>query len=454
MTTQFTARRSVLLGLAATGAGVAAACTPGSSNGGGSQTTSSEPVSTDIAALGDITLTVWDQNTDEGIDAATEQLNEQFMQKYPNVRVERVSRSFDDLKTTLRLALSGDDAPDVVQANQGYPDMGAFVEAALLQPVDPWDELYGWTQRYPADLLSLNRFSEDGRKWREGNLYGVSATGEIVGLYYNKRLLQQAGLAAPATMEEFQAALPVVAAAGLLPIQYGDADKSPGIHVFGALLSATAGEQAAGDLVSGSGGAWTDPDVVASATTLQEWATREYLPDGHNGVAEDDAVARFAGGEGVFLFNGTWQLATLAGAMGADVGFVALAGVDGKPETLGGVGLAWALTARTANANAAAAYVDFVTNAAAGQVLVDTGNLPVVFPDGYQAQSGTLAGDVATSWEGVSRNGGLVPYLDYATPTFYDTLTGAVQQLTGGQATPEQFTRTLQDDYAAFQQDR
>ncbi|NAZ76091.1 extracellular solute-binding protein [Kineococcus sp. T13] len=450
------ARRSVLLGLAAAGAAGAAGCTPGSSggSGGGAQTTSSAPVSTDIASLGEITLTVWDQNTDEGIDAATQQLNERFSQQYPNVTIERVSRSFEDLKTTLRLALSGDDAPDVVQANQGYPDMGAFVEAGLLQPVGPWDASYGWQERFPADLLSLNSFSEDGRTWREGNLYGVSSTGEIVGVYYNKGLLQQLGLSAPTTLEELAASLPAIAAAGQLPIQYGDADKSPGIHLFGAVLAATAGGKAAADLVSSAGGAWTDPDVVRAASTLREWADAGYLPEGHNGIGEDEAVARFARGEGVHLFNGTWQLATLQQAMGDDVGFVALSGAGGTPETLGGVGLAWSITAGTANANAAAAYVDFVTDAAASQVLVDTGNLPAVAPEGYQAPQGTLAGDIAAGWQAVSEGGGLVPYLDYATPTFYDTLTGAVQQLTGGQSTPEQFAQALQADYESFQQDR
>jgi raffinose/stachyose/melibiose transport system substrate-binding protein len=43
-----------------------------------------------------------------------------------------------------------------------------------------------------------------------------------------------------------------------------------------------------------------------------------------------------------------------------------------------------------------------------------------------------------------------VPYLDYATPTFYDTLSAAVQQLTANKLTPQQFAEQLQKDYAAF----
>ncbi|NIZ90005.1 extracellular solute-binding protein [Kineococcus rubinsiae] len=443
------ARRSVLAGaLAAAGAGLAA-CAPGSSGPSGGAS-SSAPVSTDAASLGDVTLAVWDQNTDEGINAAQEKLNAAFMAAYPNITVERTVRSFDDLKTTLRLALSGDVAPDVVQANQGYPDMGAFVQAGLLQSLNPWADAYGWTKRYPADLLSLNRFSADGATWRDGDLFGVSQTGEMVGVYYDKAVLARAGVQPPTTMDEFTASLPTILAAGELPIQYGDADKSPGIHLFGVALATMAGAKAAGALVSGAGGAWTDPAVVAAATALQQWAQAGYLPAGHNGVAEDDAVARFGQGQGAYMLNGTWQLATLQAALGADVGFTALAGTGGTPETLGGIGLAWAVSAKTANANAAAAYVDFLTNAAAGQVLVDTGNLPAVFPEGYTAPAGTLAGDVATSWQAVSQGGGLVPYLDYATPTFYDTLTAGIQQLTGGRQDPQQFTEALQADDAAF----
>lgn len=450
-------RRAVLSAAGMAGVLGLAGCVPGSTNGSAgtsSGSPSARPVSTDVASAGPVTLTVWDQNTDGGIAVAQKQLNAQFTAKYPNVRITRVSRSFADLKTTLKLALSGNDAPDVVQANQGYPDMGAFVQARLLAPLGSYADLYSWSDRYPADLLSLNSFTSDGATWRQGELYGISQTGEIVGVYYNKKLLAKAGVAAPTTMTAFRAALPRVKAAGLLPIQYGDASKSPGIHLYGAVISAVAGEKAASDLVSGAGGAWTDPDPLQAATIVHDWATRGYLPEGANGVSGDDAVASFAGGEGAFFVSGTWQLATVSQGLGADGGFVALQGRDAKPETLGGVGLAWAMTSKTAHPDVAAAYIDFVTNAASSKVLIYTGNLPVVLPPGYAPPTGTVNGDIVAQWRQVSQKGGLVPYLDYATPTFYDTLSGAVQQLTGGRATPQQFATMLQTDYAAFEKGR
>lgn len=50
----------------------------------------------------------------------------------------------------------------------------------------------------------------------------------------------------------------------------------------------------------------------------------------------------------------------------------------------------------------------------------------------------------------VTGDGSLLPYLDYATPTFGDTMGQALQDLLAGQATPEQFTEALEADYSEF----
>ena len=110
-------------------------------------------------------------------------------QMYPNVTIKRTVESFSDLKTTLKLALSSNTPPDVVQANQGYPDMGAFVAAGMLRPMNDYAKLYGWDSYYPEALLKQNSFSSDGKTWQGDTLFGVSQTGEVVGIYYNRQLL-------------------------------------------------------------------------------------------------------------------------------------------------------------------------------------------------------------------------------------------------------------------------
>lgn len=426
-----------------------AACAPGASSGGGEAELGE--VSTDVAAAGDITLTVWDQNTDPGIDDAQAALNEAFMAEYPNVTIERVARSFADLKTTLGLALDSPDAPDVVQANQGYPDMGTFVEAGLLRPLDDYSELYGWADRYPETQLTLNSFSADGSQWQGDKLYGVSQTGEIVGVYYNREMLEALGLEPPETFEDFEADLAVAADAGVQPLEFGNTEKSPGIHLYGIVQAALLGADGVNDLVSGRSGAWTDAASVEAAAKIQSWVEAGWIPEGSSGISRDAARTSFEEGGSLFYVDGTWRLAEVAETMGDNGGFLALApSGQADPVTTGGVGLAWAMTSEPESADAAAAYIDFITNAAASEVLTEYGNLPAVVPEDYEPAAGSAEADIVAEWRAVNGSSGLVPYLDYATPTFYDTLTASVQELVAGQLTPQQFAEALQADYAEF----
>ncbi len=433
------------------------ACTPGSGTAPPAEQSSLPPVSKDFGTK-PVTLTVWDQNTgDEGIGAAQKQLNAEFTTKYPNVKINRVSRSFSDLKTTLRLALSGDNPPDVVQANQGYPDMGAFVKAGYLRPMNDYADLYGWNDYFPSSFIKLNSFSADGKQWQGDNLYGVSQTGELVGLYYNKKVLAKAGIdAPPTTLAELTDDMTKVKATGMLPLSYGDVEKSPGIHLYGFVLSAIAGQEKVNNLVTSNGGAWTDPESVQAAETVQDWSSKGYMTKGANGITRDDAVNAFGKGQAAFLITGTWYEATLESSTEAkNIGFTALKPEGSEtPVTMGGIGLAWAITSKADNPDAAAAYIDFITNKAASQVLVKTGNLPAVVPDGDQPAAGTLAAAITDSYVTISKSNGITPYLDYATPTFYNTLTAAAQDLVAGKQSPVQFTQTLQDDYAAFNKGR
>jgi raffinose/stachyose/melibiose transport system substrate-binding protein len=445
---------------AAVGAAVmlAVACAPPGA-GGPASSSSDRPagsIATDPAKAGQVTLNVWDQEVRGGQNAQVTQLNKEFQAKYPNVKLVRTSKSFQDLKTTLRLALSGSNPPDIVEANQGYPDMVTFVKAGMLTPMDSYASVYGWDKRYPKTLLDLNRVSADTKHFGTGKLYGISQQGEYIGVYYNKALLASLGLKPPTTWAEFTASLAAIKTKGQLPIQFGNLDKYPGIHTYGLILDQLAGKQYVRDLVFGTGKAsWTDPKAIQAAATLQTWAKSGYLTPGANGLGYDDAAKQFAAGKGVFLLTGTWEAADLKGPMGAKLGLMppppATAG--GPVVTTGGESLAWAITSKSKHADVAAAYLNFLTNEHAADVMTQTGNLPAV-PGAAAAAlpAASPEGQMVSGWKKISGDDGLAPYLDYSTPTFYDTLTAALQSLIGGQTTPQQFAQTLQADYGKFHQ--
>ncbi len=430
----------------------AAACAPGSSAPPAAPSAQPSAVRTDAAALGEVTLTVWDQEVRGGQAAQMKQLNTAFEAKYPNITLNRVSRSFDDLNTTLRLALSGNEPPDVVQANNGRSAMGAFVKAGQLRPLDAYAQAYGWQDRYPESVLRYSRYSADGKIFGEGNLYGLPQVGEVVGIFYNAAKLKKLGLRPPTTWAEFQAGLAKAKAAGEVPMQLGNLDKWPAVHVFGTVQSRTVPADRIGTLAFGRKGAsWNTPENTEAAQRLVDWADAGYFNKGFNGQGYDAAWQAFRDGEGVYLIAGTWLLADLHKTLGEDLGFILPPGAtaDAPPIATGGTGLPFAVTAKSPHPDAAAAYIDFITSADAMKVLTDTGNLPVADTAEQSVPAGPQQ-DVFTAFGTVTAGNGLVPYLDYATPTFADTLGAALQDLLAKKATPQEFLATLEKDYKTF----
>ncbi|MFB9310903.1 raffinose/stachyose/melibiose transport system substrate-binding protein [Agromyces hippuratus] len=425
-----------------------AGCAPGTGSTGGNETTGE--ISTDISGVGDVTLTVWDQEVRGGQNEQMEQLNAAFMEKYPNVTIDRNSQSFDDLATTLRLALTDADAPDVVQANNGRNTMGQFVAADQLRPLDDYAEAYGWGDRFSESVLQYSTYSDDAKVFGDGSLYGLPQVGEVVGIFYSKSKLADLGLEVPADWTEFDAALKAAKAAGETPMQLGNIEKWPALHVFGPLQGDYVDAEVITDLGLGNAGqSWTTPENVEAAATLQGWVDAGYFNDGVNGTDYDAAWQALAGGDGVFLIGGSWLAADLGDAMGDDVGFFIPNTSAGTPATTGGTGLPFTITSAADNTDVAAAYLDFITSDEAMEVLAETGNLPVNRTAELAPDSGVQA-DVFTVFGDVTGDGSLLPYLDYATPTFGDTMGQALQDLLAGQATPEQFTEALEADYSEF----
>lgn len=429
----------------------AAACTPGSNT----PTTAAPTVSsvkTDAATLGNVTLTIWDQEVRGGQAAQMKKLNDEFQKKYPNIKIKRVSRSFEDLKTTLRLALSGNQPPDIVEANNGRSDMGEFVKANELLPLDAWSKAYGWNDRYPASVRQYVSYSPDGKTFGKGNLYGLPQVGEVVGIYYDKKVLADAGVKTPTTWADFEKSLQTIKAKGAVPLVFGNLEKWPAIHVFGTVQGRTTPpEQIRGLAFGRKGPTWNTPENQKAAQTLVSWVDKGYLSSGFNGKGYDPAWQDFSKGNGAYLIAGTWLQADLQKAMGANVGFMLPPGdsANAKPIATGGTGLPFSITTKSKNPDAAAAYLNFITDKNAATVLTETDNLPLAFT-AEQKTKGGLQKDVFSSFATVVDGEGLVPYLDFATPTMYDTLGAALQNLLAKKSTPDQFLATVEKDRSTF----
>lgn len=382
--------------------------------------------------------------------AALKQLDKLFMTANPGVTIKHISKSYADLVKTDTLQLSGSNPPDVTHVNQGLGDLGQLVKANLLTPLDSYAAKWGWGKRQSAALLTIDGRATPKGQIGSGKLYGISTTGDWVGVFYNKAKVKQLGIAVPKTLADFEKALAAAKAAGETPIAFGNLDKWPGIHEFQSVLMSVAPAAQVGNTIFGKPGSkWSTPAVLKAATTVQKWAAAGYYSDGYAGLGYDDATKNFVKGKGVFTITGTWKAGDMASGLKSNVGLMLLpAARSGQaPGALASGGLAWAIPAKAKNRELSATYINFITSPAAAKVIQAAGDVPAIV---VKQKPAGVKGDALSGWAKLSTTNAMAGYMDWATPTFYDTVTAAIQELMAGKLTPTAFAKKLDADYLKF----
>lgn len=399
------------------------------------------------------TLVVWDQFYRDVESQVIETLNAEFEAAHPGVKIERVVKTLDDLKITLKLALAEEDGPDVAQVNQGRSDMGAMVEAGLLLPLNDYAATYKWSERFSASVASRNSFTEDGKTFGSGNLYGVSPTAEVVGVYYNKTLFDANGWTVPATFEEFEALLETIKAAGVTPISFGSLDGWNAIHEFSAVQHLLVSLDYINNFVYGVNNVSFDiPENQQAAAIMQDWVDKGYFTEGFAGIGYDDSNKTFKAGEGAMTITGSWLTGELLTDTDQEFGFFLLPGKEGQTRlAIGGVGVPYAIRKTTANPDLAAEYLDWMISPRAAELWAGAGMLPAMpMSEDASVEASPLFTDAMVAWNTVNQENAVGHYIDWATPTFYDTIVADLQKLFGKVSTPAEFTAAVQVDYAAF----
>jgi raffinose/stachyose/melibiose transport system substrate-binding protein len=396
--------------------------------------------------LGDVTLEVLAEAGDED---TLERAKALFEEQYPNVTVEVTLRAFDDYMQIAPGVIGSEDPPDVAHGNQGYTIDGLLVEGDLIIPLDDYADVYGWEEAFGSGTLDEYRFSDDGTDFGKGKLWGVSAVAEFVGVYYNKEKLAAIDGELPATFEDFEALLADAAAAGEVPIQLGNGEGWPALHVYGMVQAAYRPASEIRDWVFGEPGSTVQTDQeLQAAEKMVEWTDAGYFPEGVNGIAWADSLASFINGEGVFLIGGNWNTADLEVGMGDNVGYFAMP--VGPSGVLGGtaaLALPWHISSKAEHPDLAAAFIALMMDEDFTSELVAVGRVPARATD---AEIEGLLADVTAGANEVIASDGVTLYADWTTDTMFDTLTAKTQELLGGQITADQFLADIQADWDAF----
>ncbi|MFC9558055.1 ABC transporter substrate-binding protein [Agromyces sp. NPDC056965] len=431
-------RRTLLLsttGFIAVGV-LLAGCAPG-----GAATESGTAVEASLD-LTDQEITLELMSTPES-GAATEATIAAFEAEHPNISIEYSQTNYEDYNQSVNLNLSSEQSPDIVLLNS----VGNTVKNGLVLPLDDYAGLYGWDDFFPSNQLNQWRVADNGSTLGEGGtLYAAPAGFSLVGLYYNTEIADRLGIAAPSSPAELASALEVAKAAGVVPVQLGNAEGHASfiVQLIGQGIE---GADAANAWAFGHEGETFDTAGNATAAqTLVDWQAAGYTSDATtvNGTNLQGAVDNFIAGEGLFLVDGIWDAGKIGDGLGDAAGFIAY-----PNETTTGIGtsVAYAISAQSEYPNEAAAFLDFLRSPEASEQQFAQGFMPND-PTVAVAEPGTLQGDIVAAWAAVSEADGLVAFNNNATATMNDTLTAGTQQLIAGQSTVEGFLEAVQGDWA------
>lgn len=267
---------------------------------------------------GPVELTMWTGFTG-GDRGAYEGLIEEFNATHENIQVTMEVQPWDTIAQKLPSAWATGQGPDLATPNFDSNIVVKYLETNSLLALDNVGD--GETQ-INADKLApaaIDAFTSDGA------LYAVPANIATLQLYYNKALLEAAGIdGPPTTVDELRADAKALTGNGIYGLSLADHET---IQMWPILQWLDGG-----DVVDADGCSVLDSSAnIESLTTWSKLVQDGVAPVGLTG-AESDAL--FSAGQAAMQLNGPWAAAGYTDA-GIDLGVAAVpVGVDG-PVTLG-----------------------------------------------------------------------------------------------------------------------
>lgn len=434
---------------------LASACAGGSGTADAGELTA-EQIAAGCSAYGDITLTVGSSEAGEAIADGLESLAAQFEEQNPNVTVDLQFKDWASSIETIKLVMSGDNPPDVMQGNSGWAINGALWQAGLLANLDPFAEHYGWFDEFPDSALTVNRFTPDGQTLGEGNLVGLPQALQYVGVFYNTEILAQLGIDDPTTLDDRDAlidALDAAKAAGITPVMLGALDGWPPLHN----LSLFNGWYVPADEINAwvfnrEGSTYDNEGRLQGSTDFQNWMAEGYYNADALATGFNDATARFGQGESAFFITGTWALGDVKASLGDKAGFMLFpAGDLGVHQAVGGYSLPYTISAKSKYPACAAQFIDFI---AASPEAIDAqiaAGRPSATKAGADAEiTDALLAQMVAEYERLNSENGLFTWEDWPTPTMGSFQMSEAQLLLGGQITPAEYNAGVQANWEEF----
>ena len=338
----------------------------------------------------------------------------------------------DGLGRLNNAVLAGDQIDVVLCA--ANPVNTSYARLGLISPVD---ELVASMGDHFIDG-AVSNFTVGGKVW------GVPMSAvNVTTFFYNKDIFDAAGIAEPATYEEFVAAVPALTAAGVIPVVHQGKNAWMWPLYYMSSLSQTTGNTQL-ELVEATlkGEAkFTDAPSVEALKLAYGWVADGLLDPQSNELDEEAMKSVFYAGRAAAYFGGSWDVPGLTTNATFNWGvfkFPKYESQPGTPVAYGGAETGLCVASASKNPELAAQFIAYASEDAQAKLMLDPISPIATSNKGVPGVDTEIAKDLATYLP-------TAKFLDWVWPReLSSTIQAEIQSMMGGSVTPEQAAANMQ----------
>lgn len=351
------------------------------------------------------------------------------------IDVEVSTLPWSNMRTVLQTQLRSGEGPDVFAYGSGPSFGGVLAEAGMVQDLTGTYEKYDW---------KVFDFAKE-RVTYDGKVYGIPGELETIGLFYNKEIFDDLGLAQPQNLRDLKKSAEAIRATGKVPLAVGDKEGWEGGHLLSMTLSSAIGGDGMEALFSGEK-SWDSPEVKAALQLWGDFNKAGYLPKSPTSVDYDTSTAMFFSGKAAMIPTGSWLVGEIEDNADFEVGYIPFPAPSGPGVFAGGLGSGPWISATASDKEAAEKFLDFLQSEEHGRWTVE--NLHTIPPRPMNTADldvSPLLTQVLNDTAKVSAGGDFGYNIDVmVSDEFNEAMYDGVQALLTGQQTAGQVAENLE----------
>ncbi len=239
-------------------------------------------------------LTFWSWREEDR--AFYEGMIHKFEAQNPGVTIDFQTFKPTDYATALSAAMQAGKGPDILQV-RAYGALQPFARPEFLVPL---------SDKVPELKTFSPQWLEGASSRTDGKVYGVPFAVQTLVIFYNKKLLDRAGVQPPHTWDQFLAALKTLKDHGITPLANGGKEGWTLEVALGVLGPNFYGGSTFYDAVTHGQTTFKNTAFTQSLARFAE--IRPYMPQGYMGVAYTDMQQLFINEQAAMYIGGIWEL--------------------------------------------------------------------------------------------------------------------------------------------------